>query len=187
MKTWNQNINTKWGCGHFDILFTHYGLTKIWDELPTTKPLECDTLLVVKGGDCNLGQCVRDTYFLNGNITLVRSVHHYHRRTKNPTLPYCVPVALIDKMFVFGRVCSWYWIRYANELVELYSYVKLLEEKNAKYTHLSKEELSTKFEFQLYAHVPDTSNEWDFYPLVRFFSEIFSFVMRSFRFLLLNK
>ncbi|KAH9811265.1 hypothetical protein DFH28DRAFT_901275 [Melampsora americana] len=123
---WNENIARKWDCGYFQIVFTHYGLTKIWDELPSTKPLDCDTVLIVKGGDCNLGQCVRDTYLLNGNITLVR---------------------------------------YANELVEMYSYLNLLKAKNEKYKHLSDDELSKNFQFQLFGHVPDTANEWDFYPL----------------------
>ncbi|KAG0150013.1 hypothetical protein CROQUDRAFT_39100 [Cronartium quercuum f. sp. fusiforme G11] len=125
-KTWNENIATKWSCGYFQIVFTHYGLTRIWDELSSTRPLECDTLLIVKGGDCNVGQCVKDTYLLNGNITLVR---------------------------------------YANELVEMYSYLNILTAKNRKYGDLSLEELNEKFEFQLFGHVPDTANEWDFYPV----------------------
>lgn len=41
-----------------------------------------------------------------------------------------------------------------------------MEAKNKKYSDLSLEELSSKFEFQLFGHVPDTANEWDFYPVV---------------------
>ncbi|EGG00690.1 uncharacterized protein MELLADRAFT_111563 [Melampsora larici-populina 98AG31] len=135
---WNQNINKRFGCGYFQIVFTHYGLIKIWDELLTTKPLECNTLLIVKGGDCNFGQCVKDSYLLNGNITLVR---------------------------------------YANELVEMYSYLNILKAKNRKYDYLSDDELSQKFQFQLFGHVPDTANEWDFYPLDDWESKIYDAVL----------
>lgn len=73
-RDWNENIARKYGCGYFDILYTHYGLNKIWDEDARTPSLDCDTLLIVKGGDCGGGvqQCVRDSYLHHGNITIAR-------------------------------------------------------------------------------------------------------------------
>lgn len=47
----------------------------------------------------------------------------------------------------------------------MYSYLNVLKAKNIKYDYLSDDELSKNFQFHLFGHVPDTANEWDFYPL----------------------
>ncbi|KAH9808187.1 hypothetical protein DFH28DRAFT_1088028 [Melampsora americana] len=52
-------------------------------------------------------------------------------------------------------------VRYAHEALEMFSVERILEMKKFKYKDRS--DLS----FQLIAHVPDTANEWDFFPFDR--------------------
>lgn len=54
--------------------------------------------------------------------------------------------------------------RYAHELVELYSYADIVKVQKKK--TLSRG-LNGPFRYHLMAHVPDTANEWDFYPPAR--------------------
>lgn len=52
-------------------------------------------------------------------------------------------------------------VRYAHEALEMYSVERILEMKKFKYN--DRKDLA----FQLIAHVPDTANEWDFFPFDR--------------------
>lgn len=50
--------------------------------------------------------------------------------------------------------------RYAHELFEMYTYPNILSIRESKYNNRQ------DMQYHLFGHIPDTANEWDFYPVV---------------------
>lgn len=157
----NSNLEREFGCGFFKMVILHSGQPEIQDEFDSaTQSLGCDTLLLVKSGDCNNNQCLWEANLLHANVTIVRSVN----------------LSLINSLVGVDHSQLWVgWVvlniyiyiskhRYAHEAIEMFSVERILEMKRYKYGNRN------DLAFQLIAHVPDTANEWDFYPLVCSFS-----------------